>query len=150
MTRKLGREAKAYYSSALLDGSTVTPANATWQEVLDAESVELTDTPDEIEKSGRADNIKVYGSGQIEYQPTMILRVDPDDTIYQAILAAASTPNTEIAMAFMTGDITTAGEEGPVANWVVVGFDRSEQRADALNRTVVLRPSSQAEEYVVA
>ncbi|MEX0744243.1 MAG: phage tail tube protein [Phycisphaeraceae bacterium] len=149
MSDKLGMEAKLYFADALLDGDTVTPGTATWNEIDKVKDVTLNLETAEADMTTRGNNgwratRATLKDGSIEFE----MNWAPGNTAFEAIRDAWLAAG-EIPIAAMSGDIDTEGEEGLVANMSVTNFSRNEPLEEGMTVSVTLKPSSQIEWYEV-
>lgn len=144
---KIGLEAKLYRSAALLtDALPATAAALTWVEITNVRDVTLDVTASEADVSNRSSGWKLTRAalkdGTIEFQQTVKLT----DADFEA-LKAAWLARTEVAMAVMSGDIATIGNEGLVANMSVFDISREEPLEGAQLYSIRIKPSSLPQWY---
>jgi hypothetical protein len=143
----LGMDCIAYYCVTNLDGSVTTPENASWLEMANFKDVTLSRSRAKADITTRANRGHRASRGTfMEENITGKIMWLPGDAAFDAIQSAFEV-NTLLAMAFMDGDIDTAGSQGLVANMSVTGFTRNEPLEEGVTVDVTLEPSSQIEWY---
>ena len=101
MGKKLGMACKLYYSAALLDGDTVTPQNATWQELGNVSDSTLNRARGEADVTGRSNNgRKATLTTLLDESVDFDIWSDSDDEGLDAVETAFN-DNTLLAMAVM-------------------------------------------------
>ena len=145
----LGKECKFYYSAELLDGSTVTPALATWVEIANIKDLTLSGESGEADVTTRAavdwrQTLATFKEGGLEFE----MMWEPGDAAFEAMLTAWLT-NGQIALAAMDGDIAASGSQGLVSNFSVPKFTRNEPLEEGVTASVTVKPASQTEWYKV-
>ena len=146
----LGKDCKFYYSAALLNGTTVTPALATWVEIDVVRDLANDLTTGEADIITRGNNgfkasAATLKAGAIDGE--VLWR--PGDAGFNALLAAWN-GSTEIAILALDGSKATTGKQGLASNMVVTNFTRPENLDDAVKSSISLRPSSHTEWYKVS
>ena len=146
----LGMSCKLYRCATLLDGTTNTPALATWIEQDNVKDLTLNLETGESDITTRANNgwratAATLKDGSIEFE--MLWK--PSDAGFAAIQAAWAA-GTEIALAALTGADDVAGSEGLASNFTVTNFSRNEPLEEAVTVSVTLKPSSFTQWYTVA
>ena len=141
-----GYEAKLYWDDTpLSDG----PGTGTWTELTIVKDVTLGDEREEVDQTTRAFSGRKSTRGGLRDNPVDLEVVyDESDTGFVA-LRTAYYAGSEIALAFMDGDIATEGNTGVVGNWHVIGFPRNEPLAGQITVPVTVKPSSHMEDYTV-
>ncbi len=133
MTVQVGISCKLYENT----GTWATP---TWTERTTVQDVQVTDNGTAAEASNRATSIKTYLYGMTDWTLTTSLLRDVADAFYEAIRDAKRNKTT-IEIAVMSGDITTTGEDGYRADWMVQDFDDNEPMDDANVVEATLKPA---------
>jgi hypothetical protein len=149
MAKKAGWQGKLLRSALALTGATTTDASgATWIECKNISNVKPStsfskgDTT--VRKSGGiATEMSVQTVVSIEFD----LPLDITDADYIA-LETVAIARTEIALAFMSGDITVTGERGWVGNWTLEKIDRDESKDKEMRISFVAVPSSFPQYFV--
>ena len=136
---KLGKSCKLYYSAALLDGSSVTPALATWVEITLVKDLTLDHAREDHEATtrGSGDYIET-AKGMVEAGVEFGMKHLPGNAGFDA-LRDAWIAGTTVAMAIMDGDIATSGSEGLCAN-MVVDMKRAEPVRGEMDYAVTIKP----------
>lgn len=146
----LGDECKLYYATADLDGDSVTPATASWNEITNIKDVTVGASTDEDDITTRANNgFRATAATIKNCQIDFVMLWLPGNTAFDAIQTAWSARG-EIGIAAMDGAIATAGSQGIASNMVVTNMTRNEPVAGAVTANVTLKPSSQSEWYEAA
>jgi len=152
MATKLGSDCKAYYSVAALDGSTVTPALATWVEMTGVRDLTLNPNPGSEEATTRASAATGFTATDYTLSDSEVsfsMFYDTSVAAFAALLAAA-TGRTQIAVAVMDADIDVADSQGLVANMTVTGATRNEPVNAKMSMDFTLKPYDQGEWYTVS
>ncbi|MDH4201411.1 MAG: phage tail tube protein [Phycisphaerae bacterium] len=133
----LGMNAKIYQGATAADPSTLDPATLT--EMGNVKDVTLS------LEAGEADVTTRANSGWRATAPTlrecscefdMIWK--PGDAGFEAIKAAFLSAGT-VALAVLTGAHNESGAEGPVGNWSITNFSRSEALEEAVTVSVTAK-----------
>ena len=117
----LGKDAKTYYSSSLLNATDSTTIRAlTWTEVdhivdeTDNFNAEVVDVTTRAQAStGFGASVAVLNNIEVTF--SYIKEVS--DTVWDALWTAIQTPNTPIALLFLSGAKATTTNIGFCANW---------------------------------
>lgn len=131
----LGMNGKAYYDSS---GNGV--ANPTWVEMGNVRDVTQnleTGTSDVTTRTnaGWRAVAATLKDGTVEFEMVW----NTEDAAFTAI-QLAHLNSTNIACAFMDGDIDVAGSQGLVADFAVTNFSRAEPLEEAMMTSVTLQP----------
>jgi hypothetical protein len=133
----LGMNAKIYQGAVVADPSTLDPSTLT--EMGNVKDVTLS------LEAGEADVTTRANSGWRATAPTlrecscefdMIWK--PGDAGFEAIKAAFLSAGT-VALAVLTGAHNESGAEGPVGNWSITNFSRSEALEEAVTVSVTAK-----------
>ena len=144
----LGMNAKIYQGAAAADPSTLDPATLT--EMGNVKDVTLS------LEAGEADVTTRANSGWRATAPTlrecscefeMIWK--PGDVGFEAIKTAFLSAST-VALAVLTGAHTDSGAEGPVGNWSITNFSRSEALEEAVTVSVTAKLAAFGQWYEAA
>jgi len=144
----LGMNAKIYQGAAVADPSTLNPATLT--EMGNVKDVTLS------LEAGEADITTRANSGWRATAPTlrecscefeMIWK--PGDAGFEAIKTAFLSAGT-VALAVLTGAHTDTGAEGPVGNWSITNFSRSEALEEAVTVSVTAKLAAFGQWYEAA
>ena len=149
MSKVLGMDCKAYHSSTAFDGATNDAAAATWNEMTEVRDVTVTLSNVEIDVSDRSSTYKLYRAGQHDISVNVTQLWNTSDT-YFALVLDAWEGRSSITLAFMDGDESVAGKEGPASNWVVLDFEGGEDLDGAAISTYSVKPHSYPEWYISA
>jgi hypothetical protein len=135
--QKLGFEAKCYYDAT---GA----GQGTWVELTIVKDLSLNQEADEAEATIRGDDgEKSWLQGLKDRSIEIVCGYLTSDAGYQALRDAWNN-NTPIGLAFMDGDIATIGSEGYQADFVVTGFNRSENLSEPMTATFTVKRTSSA------
>ncbi len=163
----LSLNAKVYFSITALDKSTANPTpgsidadailaevdpDDSWIENGNIRNLTLGLTKEEFDISTRGDGgwkLLVGTLMAAGINADMIWRPGDGSTGFDKILAAALVGGGELTLAIMDGDISVAGTQGLVANFNVMGGERSEELAGALTLKTTIKPSSYPDWWVV-
>ena len=133
----LGMNAKIYQGAAAADASTLDPATLT--EMGNVKDVTLS------LEAGEADVTTRANSGWRATAPTLRecscefeMVWKPGDAGFEAIKTAFLSAGT-VALAVLTGAHTASGAEGPVGNWSITNFSRSEALEEAVTVSVTAK-----------
>ena len=133
----LGMNAKIYQGAAAADPATLDPATLT--EMGNVKDVTLS------LEAGEADITTRANSGWRATAPTLRecscefeMVWKPGDTGFEAIKAAFLSAGT-VALAVLTGAHNESGAEGPVGNWSITNFSRSEALEEAVTVSVTAK-----------
>ena len=136
----LGMEAKLYFGTAAADPSTLNPSSMT-------ELGNVTDVTLNME-AGEADITTRANQGWRATAPTLrecTLEFEmlwkPDDDGFEAI-KDAYLGSDEIALAALTEPHATVGSEGPVGNFSITNFSRSEPLEEGIKVSVTAKLSA--------
>ena len=135
MGKKLGKDAKLYYSATLMGD---TPS---FVEMTNVKDVTLNLEKGESDVSTRGNNgwraiAATLKDGSVEFQMVW----DTADAGFTAIQTAYF-GDTPLAFAIMDGDIDTAGSQGLQADFEVTNFTRNEPLEEALTVNVTIKPA---------
>jgi len=133
----LGMNAKIYQGAAAADPTTLAPSTLT--EMGNVKDVTLS------LEAGEADVTTRANSGWRATAPTLRecscefeMVWKPGDAGFEAIKTAFLTAGT-VALAVLTGAHTDSGAEGPVGNWSITNFSRSEALEEAVTVSVTAK-----------
>ena len=133
----LGMNAKIYQGAAVADPSTLNPATLT--EMGNVKDVTLS------LEAGEADITTRANSGWRATAPTLRecscefeMVWKPGDAGFEAIKTAFLSAGT-VALAVLTGAHNETGAEGPVGNWSITNFSRSEALEEAVTVSVTAK-----------
>ncbi|HPC65342.1 MAG TPA: phage tail tube protein [Anaerohalosphaeraceae bacterium] len=133
----LGMNAKIYQGAAVADPSTLNPSTLT--EMGNVKDVTLS------LEAGEADITTRANSGWRATAPTLRectcefeMVWKPGDAGFEAIKAAFLSAGT-VALAVLTGAHDETGAEGPVGNWSITNFSRSEALEEAVTVSVTAK-----------
>ena len=133
----LGMNAKIYQGAAAADPATLDPATLT--EMGNVKDVTLS------LEAGEADITTRANSGWRATAPTLRecscefeMVWKPGDAGFEAIKAAFLSAGT-VALAVLTGAHNESGAEGPVGNWSITNFSRSEALEEAVTVSVTAK-----------
>lgn len=133
----LGMNAKIYQGATAADPSTLDPATLT--EMGNVKDVTLS------LEAGEADITTRANSGWRATAPTLRecscefeMVWKPGDAGFEAIKAAFLSAGT-VALAVLTGAHNESGAEGPVGNWSITNFSRSEALEEAVTVSVTAK-----------
>ena len=133
----LGMNAKIYQGAAAADPATLDPATLT--EMGNVKDVTLS------LEAGEADVTTRANSGWRATAPTLRecscefeMVWKPGDAGFEAIKSAFLTAGT-VALAVLTGAHNESGAEGPVGNWSITNFSRSEALEEAVTVSVTAK-----------
>ena len=133
----LGMNAKIYQGAAAADPATLSPATLT--EMGNVKDVTLS------LEAGEADITTRANSGWRATAPTLRecscefeMVWKPGDAGFEAIKAAFLSAGT-VALAVLTGAHNESGAEGPVGNWSITNFSRSEALEEAVTVSVTAK-----------
>lgn len=149
MADRIGNECKVYYSADLLDGDTVTPETATWQELTNVRDVTKNRTRAEVDRSVRGNARKRTRVGMIDDSADLELLYETDNDLQDALEDAYEAGN-PVALAFMDGDIATSGAKGVVGNWAITNFTEPQPLEDNVVVNLTLKHHSEGEPYEVS
>jgi hypothetical protein len=144
----LGMNAKIYQGAAAADPSTLDPSTLT--EMGNVKDVTLS------LEAGEADITTRANSGWRATAPTLRecscefeMVWKPGDTGFEAIKAAFLSAGT-VALAVLTGAHNESGAEGPVGNWSITNFSRSEALEEAVTVSVTAKLAAFGQWYEAA
>lgn len=142
MAAQIGNAYKAYRASADV-ASTVaaTVAAMTWTEMTNVKDVTTGLEAGQADATTRGSTFKTYIAGMLDGSVEFEMIADTADADFTALQTAFFAKDT-VPLAFMNGAIATAGNEGFVANFSVVGFTRNEPLEEAVTVSVTLKPST--------
>jgi hypothetical protein len=147
----LGRNAKLYYSTTLLDGTNqvaVLTGAIEGSNVIDLQmdvESEFVDVTTRAEASqGFASQVAVLKNGQITFEA----RWKPGDGFFDALIDVWEGTTAEIAIIALDQDKGTTGAQGLMAN-MTVGFSINQNLRDIQKVNITLGISSEPEWYVV-
>jgi len=130
----LGMNAKIYHGAAAVDPTTLDPATLT--EMGNVKDVTLS------LEAGQADVTTRANSGWRATAPTLRecncefqMVWKPGDAGFEAVKTAFLSAGT-VALAVLTDAHATVGSEGPVGNWAITNFSRSEPLEEAITVNV--------------
>jgi len=133
----LGMNAKIYQGAAAADASTLDPSTLT--EMGNVKDVTLS------LEAGEADITTRANSGWRATAPTLRecscefeMVWKPGDVGFEAIKSAFLSAGT-VALAVLTGAHNESGAEGPVGNWSITNFSRSEALEEAVTVSVTAK-----------
>ena len=133
----LGMNAKIYQGAAAADPSTLNPSTLT--EMGNVKDVTLS------LEAGEADITTRANSGWRATAPTLRecscefeMVWKPGDAGFEAIKSAFLSAGT-VALAVLTGAHNESGAEGPVGNWSITNFSRSEALEEAVTVSVTAK-----------
>ncbi|HOK95547.1 MAG TPA: phage tail tube protein [Anaerohalosphaeraceae bacterium] len=133
----LGMNAKIYQGAAAADPATLDPATLT--EMGNVKDVTLS------LEAGEADITTRANSGWRATAPTLRecscefeMVWKPGDVGFEAIKSAFLSAGT-VALAVLTGAHNESGAEGPVGNWSITNFSRSEALEEAVTVSVTAK-----------
>jgi len=133
----LGMNAKIYQGAAASDASTLDPSTLT--EMGNVKDVTLS------LEAGEADITTRANSGWRATAPTLRecscefeMVWKPGDAGFEAIKSAFLSAGT-VALAVLTGAHNESGAEGPVGNWSITNFSRSEALEEAVTVSVTAK-----------
>jgi len=144
----LGKDAKAYFSAALLTAA-VGPDALAWTEIDNVKDLTLNLETGEADITTRANNgwratAATLKDGSIEFE--MLWK--PGDAAFEAV-KDAWLASAEIAFMALDGAEDDSGREGFASNFTVTNFSRSEPLEEAITVSVTIKPSSQSQWYEV-
>jgi hypothetical protein len=133
----LGMNAKIYQGQAAADPTTLDPSTLT--EMGNVKDVTLSLEAGEADVTTRANKgwratAPTLREGTCEFE--MVWK--PGDVGFEAIKTAFLTAGT-VALAVLTGAHNEAGAEGPVGNWSITNFSRSEALEEAITVSVTAK-----------
>ena len=144
----LGMNAKIYQGAAVADPATLLPSTLT--EMGNVKDVTLS------LEAGEADITTRANSGWRATAPTLRecscefeMVWKPGDTGFEAIKAAFLSAGT-VALAVLTGAHNESGAEGPVGNWSITNFSRSEALEEAVTVSVTAKLAAFGQWYEAA
>lgn len=144
----LGMNAKLYQAASAADPSTLDPATMT--EMDNVTNVNLSMEANEANTTTRANQ------GWESTSPTLRratlefeMMFKPGDVQCQAIRNAYLSNGT-LAFAALTGPLDESGNEGPVGNWSITNFSRSEELEEAVKYNVTAKLSTFGSWFEVA
>lgn len=147
---ELGMNAKLYRAAALLtDDDAAEAESASWTEITNVRDNTVNTNKGEADTTTRGNNGWRTTAGtlkELTLEFEMIWK--PEDTSFAAIRAAYLN-NTQIALAAMDGDIETNGSQGPVGNFDIINFTRSEPLEDVQKVSVTAKFASFPQWYTV-
>lgn len=152
MSVVLGLECKAYrltsgtratWGAADGNGIHTGSAPASLSEVTVAKNVTVTLGAAEADVSSRASIYKLIRKALRDLSIDLEMPWTPSDGAFAA-LQASYILGTSIAMAFLDGDKSTSGSQGPWADWEVTEFTREEPIEGAAMAKVKIKPTSSA------
>jgi len=129
---KLGKDCRVYRNTA-------TWASPTWSEVTDVKDLTVGDSKSEADASTRASDIKRVRTAMRELSIDIAMLWDPDDAGFVAFRDAYLN-GTPIELLILTGDVETAGNEGPRADWEVTKLERTENLEELATANVTIKP----------
>ena len=144
----LGMNAKIYQGAAAADPATLSPATLT--EMGNVKDVTLS------LEAGEADITTRANSGWRATAPTLRecscefeMVWKPGDAGFEAIKTAFLSAGT-VALAVLTGAHDETGAEGPVGNWSITNFSRSEALEEAVTVSVTAKLAAFGQWYEAA
>lgn len=144
----LGMNAKIYQGAAAADPSTLDPSTLT--EMGNVKDVTLS------LEAGEADITTRANSGWRATAPTLRecscefeMVWKPGDAGFEAIKSAFLSAGT-VALAVLTGAHNESGAEGPVGNWSITNFSRSEALEEAVTVSVTAKLAAFGQWYEAA
>jgi len=145
----LGMNGKAYYSASLLTADN-SADDLSWTEATNVRSVNLNLSRATADATTRANSGWRANVGTLREMEASFEMVYKDDDAFLTAVKNAYINGTEIAMMFLTGSESTAGEQGPAANFTVTDFSRTEDLEGVIMHSVTLTSSSRQEWYTVS
>lgn len=138
----LGKDAKTYWSSVLLNGTSVTASTATWVEVTnigdetDNFSAEEVDTTTrETAQEGWGSSIFTVKTGEV----TFTSLIEPGEAFAEALLDAFFN-STPVALLFLTGDKDDPDSLGIAANFSIsITFNKAVKGVQTMDVTAKTR-----------
>lgn len=145
----LGMDGVLYRSATLLTLQTVAHVEGkTWIEVGNVRDVTVNTEKGEADFTARDNDGWRAVTGTLKQMTLEFEMVWRDnDQSFEAIKDAFLN-NTEIALAAMTGVITVAASEGPVANFSITNFSREEPLEDVIKAKVTAKATSKQQWFV--
>jgi hypothetical protein len=148
MGHKYGFQCEVYYSAVPLTDA-AGPDDLTWLHVVNVRDLTINADDDVWEKNVRENNgFKLKAITMTDLSIDFGIVKDMLEASYVALRNAKLTKS-EIAMAIMTGDIATPGEEGWCANFVIPGWKEGQPVAEGVVIDVTIVPGSQPQAYLV-
>jgi len=133
----LGMNAKIYQGAAVADPSTLDPATLT--EMGNVKDVTLSLEAGEADITTRANNgWRATAPTLRECSCEFEMVWKPGDAGFEAVKTAFLTAGT-VALAVLTGAHNESGAEGPVGNWSITNFSRSEALEEAVTVSVTAK-----------
>ena len=141
MSAKLGMNCKMFRSDApLADLEQATVEAANWTEQTNVRDLTTDLETGEADITTRANDgwkatLATLKNGSVEFEMVW----DTDDAGFTA-MQQAWLNSTTIGLAFLDGPIDEAGNQGPIGNWSVTNFSRSEPLDGAVLVKVTVKP----------
>jgi hypothetical protein len=136
-------DAKLYYSATALDGSSNDAAAVTWVEITNVKDVSYSFSHETADGTTRGNGgLRKNIPTLKDLEVTFVLDADVSKAWWSAIRTAFAN-RSPIALAVMDGDETSAGADGPAANFIISDFSRDEPLAG----DVVYNVTAQVHEY---
>jgi hypothetical protein len=144
----LGMNAKIYQGAAAADPSTLLPSALT--EMGNVKDVTLSLGAGEADVTTRANNgWRATAPTLRECSCEFDMIWKPGDAGFEAIKSAFLTAGT-VALAVLTGAHNESGAEGPVGNWSITNFSRSEALEEAVTVSVTAKLAAFGQWYEAA
>ena len=144
----LGMNAKIYQGAAVADPTTLLVSTLT--EMGNVKDVTLSLEAGEADVTTRANNgWRATAPTLRECSCEFEMVWKPGDAGFEAIKAAFLTAGT-VALAVLTGAHNESGAEGPVGNWSITNFSRSESLEEAVTVSVTAKLAAFGQWYEAA